>query len=209
MIPRKHLELIILSILSQTKEGMTGYAVTKEMNEMLGTNISPGTIYPKLNNLKEIGFVAKDDQEFHITEKGNNKMVKSIPNLLLKNSKFIPNLFRLLTNSLPFQKQSDFLKEIPFDFSFMNCFNLNHMFGLEEFDSCAGVSESLHRLKNMKGRLKALKKRIKQKYKKQMSVLDERLQEIDKKIEECKQETKEWVDIPIIDGDEQEDEKNE
>ncbi len=122
MISRKYLELVILSILNKNEKPLTGYAITKEINKVLGIEVSPGTIYPKLKNLTESGYITKKDNDFSLTSKGKEVMSEKIPGLLRRNTKFIPNFFKLLTNALSAADQTEFMDKIPIELSCGHCF---------------------------------------------------------------------------------------
>lgn len=77
---RESLELLVLHMLSE--QPRHGYRLMKELEEMLGYPISPGTLYPLLKSLFRKGYVeirisrrgGKTIKTYYITEAGEEKL---------------------------------------------------------------------------------------------------------------------------------------
>jgi DNA-binding PadR family transcriptional regulator len=71
------LGFLILFILS--KKPMHGQEIADEIGRRKGEKPSPGTIYPAIKNLRELGFITIDEKEgktivYTLTEKGQNAL---------------------------------------------------------------------------------------------------------------------------------------
>ena len=71
---RGMLGFLILFLLS--KKPMHGQEIADEIARRKGERPSPGTIYPALKNLREMGFISTDEKEgktivYTLTERGN------------------------------------------------------------------------------------------------------------------------------------------
>jgi DNA-binding PadR family transcriptional regulator len=72
------LGFLILFLLS--KKPMHGQEIADEIARRKGEKPSPGTIYPALKNLREMGFIRSDDQKegktitYALTERGRNAL---------------------------------------------------------------------------------------------------------------------------------------
>lgn len=75
---RGHLKLVVLMGLSQ--KAMTGYDLMKHINETIGIKPSPGSMYPLLKSLEEMGLIkAKETDKkkiFSLTAKGKKKTIE-------------------------------------------------------------------------------------------------------------------------------------
>lgn len=117
MFPKKTLDLVLLSILDENPEGMTGYALVREIKqrfnptfknypkeneEVIVVSLSPGTLYPRSRKMIDSGDITleKESKLFQITEQGKRRLTEKIPNLMKYNLKFLPKLFRVLTRPL-------------------------------------------------------------------------------------------------------------
>jgi PadR family transcriptional regulator, regulatory protein PadR len=74
---RGMLGFLILFILS--KKPMHGQEIADEIGRRKGEKPSPGTIYPAIKNLRELGFITIDEKEgktivYTLTEKGQNAL---------------------------------------------------------------------------------------------------------------------------------------
>ena len=104
MFPRKTLDMIVLSILNETSEGLTGYSIVKEIKNEFGDERapSPGTIYPRLNKLKFKGDIIEKGNLFFISPKGIRKLTRGIPDII----DFVPKLFKTILNPIAELKKS-------------------------------------------------------------------------------------------------------
>jgi DNA-binding PadR family transcriptional regulator len=74
---RGMLGFLILFLLS--KRPMHGQELAEEIARRKGEKPSPGTIYPALKNLREMGFIGSDEKEgktivYTLTERGENAL---------------------------------------------------------------------------------------------------------------------------------------
>jgi len=75
---RGMLGFLILFLLS--KKPMHGQEIADEIASRKGEKPSPGTIYPALKNLREMGFISSDDGKegkiivYTLTERGKNAL---------------------------------------------------------------------------------------------------------------------------------------
>jgi PadR family transcriptional regulator PadR len=75
---RGMLGFLILFLLS--KKPMHGQEIADEIASRKGEKPSPGTIYPALKNLREMGFISSDDEKegkiivYTLTERGKNAL---------------------------------------------------------------------------------------------------------------------------------------
>jgi DNA-binding PadR family transcriptional regulator len=117
MFPKKTLDLVLLSILDENPEGMTGYALVREIKqrfnpkiknypkeneEVIVVSLSPGTLYPRSRKMIDSGDITleKESKLFQITDQGKRRLTEKIPNLMKYNLNFIPKLFKVLTRPL-------------------------------------------------------------------------------------------------------------
>lgn len=197
MFPRrKALNLIILSILNDNDEGLTGYSIVKQMKTKFGPNRvpSPGTIYPRLEKLKHRGLIVEEGNTFKISSKGKEKLTQNIPEILDGSFEFMPMFYRTLMRPLPFRKRVHYLPD-------MACFSSHRGFTHQPdvFDSSfPDISDSIPRLKDMKERLIEVKKEIEKRMKAELVAIDEKINRIDERI---KEEKASRVKIPVEDGD--------
>jgi PadR family transcriptional regulator, regulatory protein PadR len=71
------LGFLILFLLS--KKPMHGQEIADEITRRKGEKPSPGTIYPALKNLRQMGFISSDEKEgktivYTLTERGRNAL---------------------------------------------------------------------------------------------------------------------------------------
>ena len=165
MIPRKALDLIILSILEQNPQGLTGYALVNKFKVYFPiSNISPGTLYPKLKKLNESGHISEDSKIYVITEKGKQLMTDKSPGIINDSIEFLPKLFKTLIKPMPFLKQLDFPEFWhSSDYGF-----LDDVLSSEGFCDFSNISQSMENLQRMKKRLEQEKTNLTKHYNKQM-----------------------------------------
>ena len=194
MIPRRALDLIILSILDQNEQGLTGYALVKKFKDYFPiSNISPGTLYPKLRKLNESGDISENSKIYTITEKGKERLTKNSPDIIHDSIEFLPKLFKTLIKPLPFLKQLDF----PEFWHISDYGILDDVISSDEFCSFSNISQSIENLERMKKRLEKEKKDLTNRHKKQMENIDKQIELIGTKTKECEDEKKNWKRIKI------------
>jgi len=194
MIPRRALDLIILAILDQNEQGLTGYALVKKFKDYFPiSNISPGTLYPKLRKLNESGDISENSKIYTITEKGKERLTKNSPDIIQDSIEFLPKLFKTLIKPLPFLKQLDF----PEFWHISDYGILDDVLSSDEFCSFSNISQSIENLERMKIRLEKEKEDLTKRYKKQMENIDKQIELIGTKTKECEDEKKNWTKIKI------------
>ena len=68
-----YLSYLILWILCQ--KNLNGAEISRELEQRRGTKPSPGTIYPALKTLKNVGLIKVDDQKIYsLTDQGQNEL---------------------------------------------------------------------------------------------------------------------------------------
>jgi len=194
MIPRRALDLIILSILDQNEQGLTGYALVNKFKVYFPiSNISPGTLYPKLRKLNESGDISENSKIYTITEQGKQRLTENSPKIIHDSIEFLPKLFKTLIKPLPFLKQLDFPEYWhASDYGF-----LDDVLSSDEFCNISNVSQSIENLERMRVRLEKEKEDLTKRYKKQMENIDKQIKLIATKTKECEDEKKNWTKIKI------------
>ncbi|QEE18008.1 PadR family transcriptional regulator [Promethearchaeum syntrophicum] len=194
MIPRKALDLIILSILEQNPEGLTGYALVNKFKVYFPiSNISPGTLYPKLKKLNESGDISENSKIYTITDQGKQRLTENSPKIIHDSIEFLPKLFKTLIKPLPFLQQLDFSEFWNFsDYGFLDDFLSSN-----EFCSFSNISQSMENLERMKKRLEQEKINLTERFNKQMENLDKQIELIATKTKECENEKRNWTKIKI------------
>jgi DNA-binding PadR family transcriptional regulator len=67
--------LSFLVLLLINNKSMTGAEVTEELERRRGNRPSPGTIYPVLKELKDLGLISMDNEKrYSITKKGTKEL---------------------------------------------------------------------------------------------------------------------------------------
>ena len=194
MIPRRALDLIILSILDQNPEGLTGYALVNKFKVYFPiSNISPGTLYPKLRKLNESGDISENSKIYTITDKGKERLTENSPKIIHDSIEFLPNLFKTLIKPLPFLKQLDF----PEFWHVSDYGILDDVLSSDDFCSFSNISQSMENLERMRERLEQEKIDLTKRYKKQMNNIDKQIELIGTKKKECEDEKKNWTKIKI------------
>lgn len=199
MFPRrKALDMIILSILDNKTEGLTGYSIVKEMKKRFGPMRapSPGTIYPRLERLKKKGIIVEKGNSYVISAKGKEKLTQTIPEVIDKSLQFMPMLYKVLMPPLPFRKRMNYFSDM------CGCTPQIHLLDETLFpDLTPGLSKSIERLQEIKDRLIRAKQEIQERLNAELKGIDEKIELIDEKIKECQEEKKSRVKIPVEDGD--------
>ncbi|MHA1719417.1 MAG: PadR family transcriptional regulator [Promethearchaeota archaeon] len=194
IIPRRALDLIILSIIDQNQDGLTGYALVNKFKEYFPlSNISPGTLYPKLRKLSEAGEISENNKVYTVTEKGKKRLMTSGPEIIQNSIEFLPRLFKTLIKPLPFFKQLDFP-----DFWYISDYRfLDDIISSDEFCCTTNVSQSVKNLERLKERLEKEKINLTNRYKEKMEYIDKKIKLIDEKAKKCEEEKKTWTKIKI------------
>jgi PadR family transcriptional regulator, regulatory protein PadR len=94
---RGMLGFLVLFLLS--KKPMHGQEIADEIARRKGGKPSPGTIYPALKNLREMGFISSDDEKeggktivYTLTERGKSALRISKRRFTLDKRLYLPDL---------------------------------------------------------------------------------------------------------------------
>ena len=194
MFPRRALDMVILSILNESEEGLTGYSIVKEMKKRFGPMRvpSPGTIYPRLSKLNRKGYITESGKHYVISEQGKERLRKGIPDILEKSMNFYPMLHNVLMRPLPFKSRMHYISHgapslgrAPF----------------EELVNIVDHTESIPELETIKESLLRAKERIQERLTARLKMIDEKIQIVDKKLKQCEEEKADRIKIPVEDGD--------
>ncbi len=197
MFPRRALDMVILSILDEKEEGLTGYSIVKEMKKRFGPMRvpSPGTIYPRLSKLNRKGDITEKGKLYIISERGKEKLGKNIPDILEKSMNFYPMLHNVLMRPLPFKSRMHYISHGPPSLGRAT---------FEELVNVVDLTESIPELEKIKKSLIRAKKRIQERMEARLKMIDEKIQIVDKKINQCEEEKASRIKIPVEDGDQEE-----
>ncbi len=203
MFSRELTELLVLATIEEmeslTDQQTTAYAITKKIKQKFGDiwNASPGTIYPMLDKLTELGDlstenIAEEGQNtkkiYKITEQGKQRLRESSTEFIQSAFKAVPNLFMGFKKFFPF---GAIRFEIPKHFDFDDW-----LFESEEIQEELPTVSRIDALNQQKQQLLDLKQNYQEKIKK----IDEKITEIEAKIKNINDvREKQWVKIPIRD----------
>ncbi len=202
MFPRKALDLIILSILNDNPDGLSGYSLVMKIKAFFPmATVSPGTIYPKLKKLSEAGDITEQEKNHLITEQGKQRLLKSTPKIIDDTLSFMPKLYKILVGTLPFNTRMNYMSDIPSCFHFGAGQEYDDAIFSKESVCSSNISNSLKQLTMMKTKLEESKIQIQEQTEKRLQHIEKRLEEIRKKITQCNQEKDQWTRIPITDDD--------
>ncbi|MFX1293949.1 MAG: PadR family transcriptional regulator [Promethearchaeota archaeon] len=207
IFPRKALGLIILSILDEHPEGLTGYAITSEIKERFKPirEVSPGTIYPRLEKLKNKGIIIEEGKIYKISSKGKERLTEKIPEVIRKSLKFMPMLYKSLMRPLPFGHRMNFLSNMGSFFYNLDDSTHKNFFGdlmfPEDLQSKNGLTKSITKLQTIKKRLLHLKTKIKEIRDTELRAIDGKINLIDDKIIKYQNEKEDWKGVKIKDED--------
>lgn len=181
--PENH-QLIILALINNHSEGLTGYSIVKEIKQNFAPFWSPGpgTIYPKLKQLLDQGALIKNGSKYQITKQGKEYIAKHIPEALNHSMNFLPTFFQVLIRPIK--------QKIPIDVQIYKnpCF-----FGVSQFKRLPNEwnIEELESLSQMLKREKERATKWVEEYSKQ---IDEDIQVIEELVKERKDKAKK---IPV------------
>lgn len=207
------LDMLILSILDHHQKGMTGYAVMKELEEILHPIPVPGTgtIYPRLDNLVSGGDIAKQENLYQITTSGKQKIEAGIENIIEQNLQFTRSFFRGLLSRLPLSRRTHYTLTFPRYFQFfsnetpddleMEQSDPKPIFDEDSFQChwSGKIANSLDDLKLAKYYLERAKITIKKNMKSEIAAINQRLASINDQIQKIEEEKASWTKIPIED----------
>ncbi len=202
MFPRKALDLIILSILNDNPDGLSGYSLVMRIKAFFPmATVSPGTIYPKLKKLRDANDIKEQEKNYQITDQGKHRLLESTPKIIDDTLSFMPKLYKMLIGTLPFNTRMNYMSDIPSCFNFGAGQEYDDAIFSKESVCTSNISGSLKQLTAMKSKLEESKIRIQVQTEKRLTHIEKRLAIIKKKITECKQEKDQWTRIPITDAD--------
>jgi DNA-binding PadR family transcriptional regulator len=217
LFPKNALDLIILSILNDNKEGLTGYFLVKAIQAKFPRirTPGPGTIYPRLKKMAQSGEITEENNLYSITPEGKKKITDTIPGIIEDSLHFMPKMYKVLMQALPIKKQIKYYSDVSF-FHSCNCKKedvndkkdsqyLNHFYSLDKFlmndEECAAFPRrSIEQLESFKENLKQLKTKIQMKLEAEIKLIDAKISAIDSRIEKCQIDRKKWKKIKIEEG---------
>ena len=169
MFRGKALDAIILSILKAHSEGITGYALVKEIARVFHPMNTPGTgtIYPRLKKLAADGDIHESDKLYTILDQGRQKINMNLHDILDKSIEFLPTFYRF--------------------------FSIDGI-GASQ---CSTTVDSLEKLNNWKSRLEQMKIDLEKQFSSMQSNIDTKIAKIEKKIQEVNSQKNEWTKISI------------
>jgi DNA-binding PadR family transcriptional regulator len=210
---RQLIDSLILAILGQNPDGLTGYAVMKELEQALHPIPVPGTgtIYPRLDNLLEQGDLAKKGNLYILTDQGQAKISQDIENLLHNSVKNMRIFYKNLLSYLPLHTRSRFATIIPRNFQLFADLDQNGhtefskpIFNIDSFKcNCTGhkIASSLDDLNLTKQRLIQAKTTIMNNVEREIKAIDAQIEMVEKQIQDLKGQTQSWKKIKITDAD--------
>ncbi len=204
------LDTLILSVIEQNNEGLTGYAVMKELGRLIHPIPVPGTgtIYPRLDHLEKSAFIHKRGNLYEITPQGKTQVEIMIEEIIKTNLKHTRVFFRSLMRQLPFDKRTQYVGKFPGNFNFFSSLSEEKgqhpeerqpIFGQDSFrcHRSTKISRSLDDLMLAQYELDKAKKTIKKVAKREIIAINQQLKLIEQQIQEINQKTKSWTKIPI------------
>jgi DNA-binding PadR family transcriptional regulator len=206
MFPKLSLDLVILSILDNFPDGITGYALVEEFKKRFGKEraLSPGTLYPRLTKLKADNFIEDDGKVWKIREEGKQRLETNVPDVLSKSFEFMPMLYKFLMKTLPFPRRMDFMCHPMNEGDKMMCNPQPDLFDAEsiivDLDLIPDEGKAIPRLEEIKQQLDRTKKAIEKRLRDQVETIDTLLSKIDEKIQRCNEEKSSWKRITVEEG---------
>ena len=206
MFPKLSLDLIILSILDEFPDGITGYALVEEFKKRFGKEraLSPGTLYPRLNKLKSDSLIEDDGKVWKIKDEGKQRLEKNVPDVLSKSLEFMPMLYKFLMKTMPFPRRMDFMCHPMNAGDKVTCNHQPELFDAEsivvDLDLIPDEGKAIPRLEEIKQQLDRTKNAIEKRLRDQIEAIDVLLGTIDEKIQRCNAEKSSWKRIPVEDG---------
>jgi len=206
MFPKLSLDLVIMSILDDFPDGITGYALVEEFKKRFGKEraLSPGTLYPRLNKLKAENFIEDDGKVWKIKDEGKQRLESNVPDVLTKSLEFMPMLYKFLMKTLPFPRRMDFMCHPMNAGDKVTCNPQPDLFDAESIvvalESILDEGKAIPRLEEIKMQLDRTKKAVKERLEDQINSIDVLVKTIDEKLERCNAEKASWKRIPVEDG---------
>jgi len=206
MFPKLSLDLVILSILDDFPEGLTGYALVEEFKKRFGKEraLSPGTLYPRLTKLKAENFIEDDGKVWRIKEEGKQRLETNVPDVLSKSLEFMPTLYKFLMKNLPFPRRMDFMCHSMHAGEKGTCNPQPDLFDADsikvDLDRIPDEGKSIPRLEEIKQQLDRTKTAIEKQLRDQVDSIESLLMTIDTKLQRCNEEKSSWKHIPVEDG---------
>jgi len=206
MFPKLSLDLVILSILDDFPGGITGYALAEEFKKRFGKEraLSPGTLYPRLNKLKEENLIENDGKVWKIKDEGKQRLEMNVPDVLSKSMEFIPTLYKFLMKTLPFPRRMDFMCHPMHHGGTGSCHPPPELFDTAsikaDIDNIPDEGISIPRLEKIRQQLDDTKAGIEKQLNDQVESIKNLLATIDAKLQRCNEEKSSWKHIPVEDG---------
>jgi DNA-binding PadR family transcriptional regulator len=201
---------MIMSILDEHPEGLTGYAIIREIQSRFGPmrRISAGTIYPKLERLTGRGDIIEEGNLYKITSQGHERLSQKVPEVIESNIEFMPRFLDNLMHTLPFGHRMNFIRDKDQFFGKHDFYAAMHAFDdiLEKDPQTkTELGEMVSQLQKIKTRLEETKTRVQERVKARLSAIEEKMKFIDAKIERYQNSQENWKSIPVEKDDNTED----
>lgn len=198
------LDILVLSLIKNKKEGATGYDIIQEINDKFKDiwNASAGTIYPLLGRLVDKGLLEIEDtvennrqkKISRITQKGNEALKAVLENNLVPSIDTLSYYIRTITASIPIEVTLD----EKLDHLFSCCFPFQRFSFNESIVETDTSLENIKRVESILGALKISKQKISSR----LEELDKRIKYYEETLVKIQQErTKRAKNIEIIDND--------
>lgn len=206
MFPKLSLDLVILSIMDDFPDGITGYALVEEFKKRFGKEraLSPGTLYPRLNKLKVDNLIEDDGKVWKIKKEGKQRLEKNVPDVLSKSLEFMPMLYKFLMKTLPIPRRMDFMCHPTKDGDHVNCSPRPDLFDADsisvDLDRIPDEGRSIPRLEEIQQQLDDMKRSIEKRLQDQIQSIDSLLATLAEKIDRCHEEKSSWKRIPVEEG---------
>jgi PadR family transcriptional regulator PadR len=197
------LEILVLSIIKNAEEKISGYEIIHEINEKFGKmwRASAGTIYPLLHRLNQRNLVESEEiidennrqkRIYKITQEGVKELKKVLENNLPLSIETLGDYLKTIMGaSLPSQKTFDKVM-CCFPFPFPD----NHHIDVDEEDFSL---ENIKRLERIIDRLTIVKGRLSNR----LGELDQKISNYETLLKNLMQKReKSMKEIPIVDDDE-------
>ena len=166
--------------------------------------ISPGTVYPRLENLLIKGDITEDGKLFKISAQGKDRLTRNIPDVLDNSFEFMPMLWKILMKPLPSRDRMNYVPDMiqyhdrvrvgPMNF-------LDELMVTDDPHSEKDLASVLTKLQSFKERLIQLKQKIQERTKAKLQMIEAKIQKIDEKIQNLQSEKATWTGVSIEDGD--------
>lgn len=193
LIRGKTLDLLILSMLLEQKEPLTGYSIAKVIEKQFSpfASPSPGTIYPRLKKLELNGDIkSSEDNGYSITNQGRALIESSVKGIVDNAFQSWSIIYKSFIENLSFPRK----------YQIMDKFGDFYQFNIKTLKSCCHASDDMssEELHASQKSLEQMKQEIQTKSTATIAQIDQTLAQIqeilEKKQEARKKPTIIWED---------------